>query len=505
MQKFNSLLVWVCVAGFVLGLAGCTESDSLASGKRLLAAVQKAQDGIERVMLLMTSTGPGMKMVPEVLDVLTGASKDLSSAISATADAGPEIKSLANQTISRISEMQGQYHGAAMDEAASQARASLEELNQVAGRLANQVGMANYYEGLSNLDLSDIEKILADAKSETNDLELQKRRIQVQLDKLIQQYNQLIAANKELELKARLVRQRLSNSPSRDILEQALAMEKEVVANAGEISKLESQISQTESSSQKLSIELVVSIKRVKFIGQDRDSRIDQAEKGASTHDKMSAEISASKQEVSQRLAKVVINLSKVNDAKEKAIRHFETPAITNTSRKKSPLVLASQAQMLSAVGSVRTRSILLSQHAQQVAKAVRDAFAKAGSAPPFGLDRLTLPLTAERSAAVQSYKSSAELFEQAGRASRQGRWEFQVQQAEAMVGQYRLTAGRELIEPIEKLLSEAGENAAEPEDKVAVQRVTQILLVEVVISDPEAAKQLAPPTTTEPEPEPVE
>ncbi len=501
MQKFNSLLVWVCVAGFVLGLAGCSESDSLASGKRLLEAVQKAHNDIERAMSLMTSTGPGMKMVPEVLDVLTGASKDLSSAISASADAGPEIKTLANQTMSRISAMQGQYHGAVMDEAVSKASASLEELNLVAGRLANRVGRANYYEGLSKLDLSDLDKILADAKSETIDLEIQERRIQALLDKLKQQYDNLIAANKELELKARLIRQGFSDSPSRDILEQALAMEKEVVANAGEISKLENQISHTESSSQKLAIELTASEKRMNFIEQARSTRTEQAEKGASTRDKMSVEISASKREISQRLANVVMNLSKVNGSKEKAIRHFESPAISKTSLKKSPLVLASEAQMLSAVGSVRTRSIILRQHAQLVAMAVRDAFAKAGSGPPVGLDRLTSPLTAERSAAVESYKSSADLFAQAGRVSRKGRWEFQVQQAEAMVGQYRLTTDRELIEPIKKLLAQASENAS-PEDKVAVQQVTQMLLVEVVIGDPEAVMQLTQPTTSEAEPE---
>ncbi len=497
MQKYNSLLVWVCVAGFILGLAGCSESDSLASGKRLLSAVQKAQNDIERAMLFMTSTGPGMKMVPEVLEVLTGAHKSLSSAISATPAAGAEIKSLANQTIGRISSMQGQYHGAAMDESAGLARRSLDELTQVTGRLANQLGMVNYYERLSKLDLSDLEKILADANSETSDLELQSRRIQSQLDKLKQQYDQLIAANKELELNAKLLRQGLSDSAGRDVLEKALAMEKEVVANAGEISKLENQISQTESSALKLVMELAASKKRVEFIGQDRTSRTQQAEIGSRTRDKMAGEISASKRDVSQRLANVVVNLRKVNDAKKNAIRHLTLPAVSG---QKSSQVLATQAQMLSAVGSVRTRAILLGQHAQLVAKTVRDTFAKADSSAPAGLNHLTLPLTTERSAAVENYKSSADLFEKAARAARQGRWEFQIQQAEAMIGQYRLTAGRELIEPVVTLLAQATENATSDEDKLAVQQVTRMFRTEVIISDPQAVDQLSKPAQPEPD-----
>ena len=501
MQKFNSLLVWVCVAGFVLGLAGCSESDSLASGKRLLAAVHNAQNDIERAMRLMASTGPGMKMLPEVLDVLSGASNSLSSAISKNPDAGPETLYLAGQVMTRINSMQGQYHGAAMDVAVSQVDIGLDDLNRSAALLANQAGMVKYYEELSSRDMSDIDNIVAQANSDTRNLELQNKRIGGQLVKLKQQYEQLIAANRELELDARQIRQGLLDAPSREVLEKALATEKEVVTNSGEITKLEGQISEVESSSQKLEMELAASLKRVEFISQARASQIGQTKKGASSRDKTLADIATSKQDISQRLKDVIDSLKEVDDAKKEAIRHF-TSSANLTGQNKSSYALASKAQMHSETGSVRTRSIILGLHCQRVARSVRNAFIKADLTEPVRLNRLTVGITEERSAAVESYKLSADLFEKAGRGSRKDKWHYQILQAEAILGQYRITAGREMIEPINNLLKEASDNAPSDEDKVSAQQVANTLMVEVAISDPQAMNLLPHPTTTETEPE---
>ncbi len=496
MQRTTRItVVAVAIVGLaVVVLAGC-ESKSDVANREVLAAATEARRLHDRALSLLANPvqriggeldplaqppAPPLGQIevlpigvlnPVALESLEQAERILSGAMSKAArDASPYTAATGYNLLGQICLLKGFYHVGGAAEAGGRAREAAQAAQRSANLAGEYEGLGHFYEQLTQVDDRDLLLMRSRAEAEARQAREQIAALAGEIAALAKQKGNLEERIREDSIRARDLRintRLASKGEGLRLLEQALAVERQVNANSSEVSHIENTIELHQLSLAAFKTDMAVAEQRRQLAARLLASRQQQNAQYVKGYRDAQESLGRIGNELDAHLRQAATATKQAGGARklavatyEEAIRHFQAARRAGDGKTQADLSEAIAQTSLAElhVRTLRMKTAMVLLH-RQLAEAMPGGPAIEDIAQPSTphVPPSTADAEAIRSQAVEAYRRAAELYEGVlRRADRNVKWIYQGQFAAANLGLYGLTGDAEALKNAKTALEEA-------------------------------------------------
>ena len=506
MRKYYRARWTAALAAFVIAsvFAGCAETAARKAGAALQEQVHQAQAKLDQALAIM---GPAPQALatpqlqlpdPRCLKLLEEAATQLTKAVSQYGSAPQPTLAQAQRTLAQASALKGQYESILAANYAAQAMPLLTNARVGLSGLADQVATVAFYQRLGQLDLSQMQAVAQSAQADVADAKAHLGQLNASQQEATSRSGQLQKENEQLEVEASTLRQQTAQ-PSTNSLEQALSKEAQLAKNNAELGELEQRSKRLDEQIKQTQGDMDVATHRGDLANQAIQARNTESQQLTEQVAKANKDLDQLRETASQTLADAGRSLGSFSEHLDAAVAAFESAASQFGRARGAQDTTGDSAQLEFNCGAILEQAFYVSQRCQGLLDQVEHQ-AAAMPSPPAGLQQArTLASRGDqfRKAALDHYAAAAELYSRPA-PSGQGRLLQQARQAAALLGEYRLSEDKQLLQQASDLLEGAtaeGSNAS-PDVKAIARMIQQAM-------NPTTAPAATQPTSAETPQEP--
>ncbi len=484
---FVALVVW---------LARSPEAGSQKANTNILAAVKRASKLYDRAQKLMANvvftdaagrtvapftsdlvTSPEqIKLLapttpnPKALDSINEAVDGLQQALVDNRSAGEDVQALAHKLLSRVLALKGHYHTAKSLTDRAGAGSLLGLAEQSIDVMRAQMTFIEHYDRLAAMTNDDVKAIHAEALSTAKDLKTKQVEVSNQITDLGNKVDRMKASSVALAAKARAARsesQRAKGQKGLDLLEQALAYEKQTYDLANRIGKAQDQVRALWVEFQDLGLREVSARERAEAAKAILDSREEETAKRLAERDQCRKLLGESENSAIDLMDRIVQLCVQAKTAEAGAVNaYLEADKELGAAKAGEPARYAQyeadKADIAMAVANLTMERLSLQERLRLLATSITNLWPKLSpprQAPP-AAGKLTAYVADPeklRSDATACYRNATRLYSKAIKsAAGIHKWVYQGRLAAAYVGLYRLSKDTDELNNADRVINQA-------------------------------------------------